>query len=185
MKSLNHLDKNQEGRLVCHKSLKLLGIARILVDTLTRRRHKGSFYLIAGISIISLRTLTSPHKQQFNTPHEIYLTPIQMAKVWKSDKSYRRLACLNADGVERGVRPLHVHARSRSKTPSVKYLIPPAAAQCVPVGTALSLSVAAVVVSYSLISRCTLSVKEIILIQLERTSQSSYRVTKKGDFLPS
>lgn len=185
MKSLNHLDKNQEGRLVCHKSLKLLGIARILMDTLTRRRHKGSFYLIAGISIISLRTLASPHKQQFNTPREIYLTPIQMAKVWKSDKSYRRLACLNPDGVERGVRPLHVHARSRSKTPSVKYLIPPVAAQCVPVGTALSLSVAAVVVSYSLISRCTLSVKEIISIQLERTSQSSYRVTKKGDFLPS
>lgn len=170
---------------MCHKSLKLLGIARILMDTLTRRRHKGSFYLIAGISIISLRTLTSPHKQQFNTPREIYLTPIQMAKVWKSDKSYRRLACLNPDGVERGVRPLHVHARSRSKPPSVKYLIPPAAAQCVPVGTALSLSVAAVVVSYSLISRCTLSVKEIISIQLERTSQSSYRVTKKGDFLPS
>lgn len=78
--------------------------------------------------------------------------------------------------MERGVRPLHV---------SVKYLIPPAAAQCVPVGTALSLSVAAVVVSYSLISRCTLSVKEIISIQLEKTSQSSYRVTKKGDFLPS
>lgn len=181
MKSLNHLDKNQEGRLVCHKSLKLLGKARILMDTLTRRRHKGSFYLIAGISIISLRTLTSPHKRQFNTPREIYLTPIQMAKVWKSDKSYRILACLNPDGVERGVRPLHVHARSRS----VKYLIPPAAAQCVPVGTALSLSVAAVVVSYSLISRCTLSVKDIILIQLERTSQSSYRVTKKGDFLPS